>query len=75
VRLNTPGVADGIVMLWINDVLKLSHSGLDLRQGTTYGIGKLIVGSYAQDSSGSNGVQWWDDVVLSGLDPDSNPVP
>lgn len=70
VRLNTPGLSDGVVQLWINGQLKVSYNSVNIRGGTNYGMGKLIVGSYATDASGSNGIQWWDNVMLSPIDPD-----
>lgn len=69
VSLNTSGSANGVVQLWINDVLKIDYSNVDIRESTSYGINKLILSTYATDSSGSNGTQWHDDVMLTDVDP------
>lgn len=69
VRLNTPGADNGIVRLWVNNVLKLERQDLDIREDTDYGIGRFILSSYAEEASGSHGVQWWDNVLLSADDP------
>lgn len=79
VRLNTPGVANGIIMLWVNDTLKLSYSNVNIRENTSYGMNKLIMSSYATTESNSNGVQYYDNWILSKLNPvddgnDSNPT-
>ena len=70
VRLNTPNAANGIVRLWINDVLKVEHTNVDIRAGSNYGLNKLNLSSYATQSSPTNGVQWWDNFMLSSTDPD-----
>lgn len=70
VRLNTPGADDGVVRLWVNGVLKLERRNLDIRESTDYGMGRFILSSYATDASGSDGTQWWDNIVLSNSDPD-----
>jgi hypothetical protein len=72
VRLNTPGSSNGVVKLWVNDVLKLSHSNVNIRQNTSYGINKLIMSSYATDASGSNGYQYYDNWQLATADPDGS---
>ncbi|HHJ13730.1 MAG TPA: hypothetical protein ENJ79_05040 [Gammaproteobacteria bacterium] len=71
VRLNTPGQADGIVRLWINDELKLDYTNLDLRETTDYGMNKLILSSYTSAQDGGSGRQWYDDWTLSETDPDA----
>lgn len=57
VRLNTPGVAGGIVELWVNDELKLSYSNVNIRENTNYGINGFILSSYSTDATGGNGTQ------------------
>ncbi|MBM9605736.1 polysaccharide lyase [Desulfopila inferna] len=69
VRLNTPGASDGIVRLWVNDTLKIDYNNVDIRQRSNYGMNKLILSSYATDSSGSNGRQWYDDLILAQTNP------
>ena len=72
VRLNTPNQSDGIARLWINDVLKLEYTNLNIRAGTSYGINKFIMGSLATQVSPSDGVQWYDQVTVSSTDPDGS---
>jgi hypothetical protein len=77
VRLNTPGQSNGIVRLWVNDQLKMEYTNLNIREGTSYGMGKLNLSTYqSADRATSNGVQWHDDFMLSTTDPDggSNPT-
>lgn len=68
VPLNTPGVADGIVELWVNDELKLSYNNVNIRENTNYGINKFILSSYSTDATGGNGTQWYDEVRISTSD-------
>ena len=72
VKLNTPGNADGILKLWVNDVLKVSYTNVNITENTGYGLNKLILSSYAVDASGSNGFQYFDDWRLSVDDPDGD---
>ena len=69
-RMNTPGADNGVVMLWIDDELKLSHDNVNIRENSDCGFGKLIMGSYATPSSGSDGFEWFDGWVLSLSDPE-----
>ncbi len=71
VRMNTPGVSNGILRLWVDDVLKVEYTAVNLRQNTDYGFGKLNLSSWATDASGSDGAEWYDDWVMAGSDPDS----
>jgi hypothetical protein len=75
VRLNTPGVANGIVQLWVNNQLKADHSDVNIRFNTAFGMNKLILSTFATPSSPSNGVQWHDDLRLSTTDPDGGGGP
>jgi len=70
VRLNTPGVADGIVRLWVNDSLRMEHHGLNLREHTDYAMGRLILSGYSADSTGGEGALYHDEWMLSRTDPD-----
>lgn len=70
VRLNAPNQNNGIARLWINDQLKLEHTNLNIRAGTSYGMNKFILTTYATDTSPSNGVQWFDNVTVSAVDPE-----
>jgi Polysaccharide lyase len=69
-KLNTPGVSDGVVKLWVNDELKLVHEDVNIRQNTDFGIGKLILSSYVMDTTVVNGYQYYDDWIVSLTDPD-----
>lgn len=73
VKLNTPGRADGIVRLWVNNQLKLEHTGLNLREGTSFGVNKVLLSSYTSHQSGGNGMQWYDNWIVSETDPDGAP--
>jgi hypothetical protein len=70
VKLNTPGASDGVVKLWVNDVLRVAYSNVNIRQTTSYGMNKLNLSSYATNVSGSSSYQWWDEWQLSNVDPD-----
>jgi hypothetical protein len=70
-KLNTPGRADGIVRLWVNDQLKVQYTDVNIRKNTAYGFGKLNLSSYSTQAGGSNGAQWWDSFQLSATDPES----
>jgi hypothetical protein len=72
VRLNDPGLANGVVRLWVNDELKISYTDVDIRRNTSYGMNKLIISTYTTGDGGSNGVQWHDDFLLSTTDPGSS---
>ncbi|MEW8628960.1 MAG: polysaccharide lyase [Candidatus Thiodiazotropha sp.] len=71
VRLNDPGLSNGVVRLWINDELKISYSDVNIRRNTNYGMNKLIISTYTTGDGGSNGVQWHDDFLLTTADPGS----
>lgn len=71
-RMNTPGVSNGIIRLWIDDVLKMDYDNVNLRENTSYGFGKLIMGTYATPGSGSDGFEWFDGWVMSSADPDGS---
>jgi len=71
VRLNTPGMADGVVQLWVNNQLKADHRDVNIRFNTAMGMNKLILSTYATPASPSNGVQWHDEVRLALTDPDA----
>lgn len=75
VKLNTPGSANGIVQMWVNDVLKIDQRSLNIRKTTSYGIGKLNLSTYSTQSNPTNGVQWHDSLILSATDPDTGNGP
>ena len=61
VRLNTAGNSDGALKLWVDDELKADYTNVNIRENTSLGMNKLIMSSYANPSSGSAGVQYYDD--------------
>lgn len=69
-KLNDPGSANGEIRLWVNDVLKIEYTDVDIRESTSYNMNKLILSTYATTSSGSDGTQWHDNVSLYDVDPD-----
>lgn len=69
VAVNTAGNSDGTVQLWVNDVLKVDYSNVNINESTGYMPNKLILSSYATDSSGSDGDQYWDNWTLTDSDP------
>jgi hypothetical protein len=75
VRLNSPGQSDGVVRLWVNDQLKAQYELLNIREATQYGMNKLNLSSYSNPPAISNGVQWWDEFLLSRIDPDAAAAP
>ena len=75
VRLNTPGVSNGIVQLWVNDQLKADHRDVNIRFDSNYGMNKLILSTYATPASPTAGMQWHDSVRLSLTDPDGGTGP
>jgi len=75
VRLNTPGVANGVVRLWVNDQMKIENTALNIRAGTSLGMNKMILSTLATQSSPSNGVQWHDSLTIAATDPDAGSNP
>lgn len=65
VRLNTPGVHDGLLRLWVNGDLKIDESSVNIRGNSSFGLNKLILSTYATQASPVNGVQWHDEMHLS----------
>jgi hypothetical protein len=75
VRLNSAGQSDGIVQLWINDVLKASYTNVNIRENSGLGINKMIMGSYVLDTTVNNGAQYWDQVTVTATDPGGSAPP
>ena len=69
VKPNTQGQSNGVVRLWVNGVLKADHTDVPVRENTTFLPNKLIVGNWVTDL-GTNGVQRWDNIIMSDVDPD-----
>lgn len=68
VKQNTPGNGDGIVRMWINDILKAEHKGLNLRGDTNYGMNKLIMSCYQGRVADTSGTLDFDNIKLSATD-------
>lgn len=71
---NTPGQSNGIVRLWINDVLKADYTNVAMREDTQFNPNKLILSNYVTHTA-NEGQQWWDDFYLGEEDPDATPRP
>lgn len=71
VRNNTAGNSDGVVQLWINDVLKLDRSNININGSSGHSMGKLILSGYTNDATDTDGVQCWDSFTASATDPES----
>jgi hypothetical protein len=74
VKLNTPGQANGIVKMWVNDVLKSDHNNINIRFNSSMGMNKLILSSATTQLNGGTGGQWWDNFKLQTTDPDAGAV-
>ncbi|HWS16245.1 MAG TPA: hypothetical protein VN450_08670 [Candidatus Methylomirabilis sp.] len=72
IKPNTPNVANGVLKLWVNGVLKAEHTDVNMRL-TSYNLNLAIVGSYVTVTDVA-GIRWWDDILISETDPD-NPAP
>ena len=73
VKPNTPGVANGIVRLWINGELKVDRTNVAVREDTNYMPNKMILSNYAPDST-TSGAQRWDNFYLGETDPGGSTV-
>jgi hypothetical protein len=69
IKPNTSGQSNGIVRLWVNGVLKANRTSVAVRESTNFLPNKLIIGNYVTDTA-TDGVQRWDNVVVSDVDPD-----
>lgn len=70
VKNNTSGNSDGVVQLWINDVLKINRSNVNINGTSEDGIGKIILSGYTNDATDTNGTQCWDTWSATETDPD-----
>ncbi|MEJ2612866.1 MAG: hypothetical protein P8179_23100 [Candidatus Thiodiazotropha sp.] len=72
-RNNTPGASDGIVRMWVNNVLKLEYTNVNLRESTNFNPNKLIMSSWVNESrTPENGSIYHDAYYLGETDPDSD---
>lgn len=74
IKPNTPGRADGVVKMWVNDVLKLDHSTISIRDNTNYNPNKLIMSNYVNTSTAA-GIQRWDNWYLGETEPGASVRP
>ena len=66
VKLNSPGLKDGIFELWVDGKLEASHTDLDW-QGTwnDYAINAVFLENYWNDGSVKRQSRWFDNFVIS----------
>ncbi len=66
VRLNTPGVADGVFELWIDDAAEARRDRLNWRgEYTAYGLNALFVENYWNRGSPARQERYIDNLVVS----------
>ncbi|MBW9256993.1 MAG: hypothetical protein K1566_00155 [Candidatus Thiodiazotropha sp. (ex. Lucinisca nassula)] len=71
-RNNTPGASDGIVRMWVNNVLKVEYTNVNLRESTNFNPNKLILSSWVDNRvTTENGIIYHDAYYLGETDPDS----
>ena len=68
IKPNTPGRADGVLRMWVNDVLKLENTALNMRESTSYVPNKLIMSNYVNTST-AVGTQRWDNWYMGETEP------
>jgi hypothetical protein len=65
-RLNTPGMSDGVFELWVNGSLDAQRTGLDwVGRYTEYGINTLFLENYINKGAARAQVRDYDDLVVS----------
>ncbi len=66
VKLNDPGVANGVQTIWIDGALEVSSERLDFR-GTYegYGINAVFFENYWNDGAVKDEKRWFDNIVVS----------
>jgi hypothetical protein len=65
IRLNTPGLHDGLYRIWIDDVLKAENLNLDLRGSETYRINEVMLDCYWNAGSPRIQSRYYDAFVIS----------
>lgn len=73
VKANTPGSANGIVRLWINDRLQAEYTNIPVRENTNYNFNKLLMANYVNGTT-TNGTQRWDNFYLGEEPPPERAV-
>ena len=65
-RLNTPGLADGVLEFWVDEERQAGRDDLDLRGSwTEYGINALVIENRWPGGAPESLRRWIDDVVIS----------
>ncbi|UCF68300.1 MAG: hypothetical protein JSV80_03095 [Acidobacteriota bacterium] len=66
VSLNSPGQADGIIEVWIDNVRKARYDDVDVRGlYTRYGLNFVMLNASAWPSAPAEQSQYWDDIIVS----------
>jgi hypothetical protein len=76
VKLNTPGLSDGIFQIWINDVLKANYPTMNFRGSyTARGWNHLMMSMHANTGLPANTYLYRDNISLWSGTPDGTRVP
>ncbi len=65
VKLNTPGLADGLYRFWADDTLIVEHTGVDVRGNTQEKINEVMLDSYWNGGSPIAQNRYYDDFAIS----------
>jgi fibronectin type III domain protein len=75
-KLNTPGLADGVGQLWIDGILKADFSNVNFRDSyTATGWNHLVLSSNIAAGAPKAEDEYWDDILLTGGSLSSNTGP
>ncbi|MGA2261673.1 MAG: putative Ig domain-containing protein, partial [Acidobacteriota bacterium] len=68
VQLNTPGLSDGVVTLWVDGTQVAQNSGYNIRGNCTTGTQFISIGRQSQRNNYNviDEYRYWDDIVVSG---------
>ena len=64
-QLNTSGNADGACRVWVDDTLRIEHSGIDVRGSDTSKINEAILAPYFNTGSPKAQSLYYDNLVIS----------
>jgi hypothetical protein len=65
-KLNTPGMSDGLFEYWINDNREARAENLNWRgQYTTYGINAILMENYRNEPAATSQERYFDNFVVS----------
>jgi hypothetical protein len=65
IQLNSPGEADGLYRVWVDDELKVEALGVDLRGGTQDKINEVMLDGYWNGGSTGDLVRYFDNFVIA----------